>query len=201
MEGRRVGVVGLGAGTLAAYSAPGEHWSFFEIDPEVERIARDPRYFTHLDRCGARCRVVIGDARLSLQQRTDTHDVIVLDAFSSDAIPVHLLTREAVTLYLRKLKPRGCLAIHLTNGYLALDRVVTAIAADLQAPAAIKHDSGRTAREEYEGKDVSTWAVVVRDDEAALPVDESEGWFRAPVNASDTYLWTDDRSNLIGLLR
>jgi len=196
------GLIGLGAGTAAAYGDAGERFTYFEIDPAVARLAQDTAYFTYLADSRATVAIVLGDGRRRIAEVPDaSYDLIVLDAFSSDAIPVHLLTREAVTLYLRKLKPRGCLAIHLTNGYLALDRVVAAIAAELHAPTAIKHDSRRTPREEYDGKDSSTWAVMVRDDEAALPVDESEGWVRVPENAPKTYLWTDDRSNLIGLLR
>jgi spermidine synthase len=97
---------------LAAYARPGQSWTFFEIDPAVERIARDRRLFTYLDRCGRACRVVLGDARLSLQQDAGTYDVLVLDAFSSDAIPVHRITREAVALYLSRLRSGGLLAFH-----------------------------------------------------------------------------------------
>ncbi len=106
--GRQVAVVGLGTGTSAAYGAPGERWTYFEIDPAVVRIARDPRYFTYLADSRARTEVALGDARLSLARAPDaSFDLILLDAFSSDAIPVHLMTREALDLYLRKLRPGG----------------------------------------------------------------------------------------------
>ena len=128
---KSVGVVGLGIGTLVAYAQPGQRWVLYEIDPEVERIARDSRYFTHLKDCGSRCEVIIGDARLSLQNRSDQYDVLVLDAFSSDSLPVHLLTREAVELYLSRLTENGVLAINISNNHLALRPVVGGIIRDL----------------------------------------------------------------------
>ena len=96
---RSVGVIGLGAGTLAAYVQPGASWSFYEIDAAVERIARDARYFHYLERCGSQCSIILGDARLTLAQREGSHHVLVLDAFISDAIPMHLLTTEALQTY------------------------------------------------------------------------------------------------------
>ena len=108
----RVGVVGLGAGDLACYARPGQSWTFHEIDPEVERIARDTRNFHFLQRCGNDPKVVLGDARLTLNDTPDaTYDVLVIDAFSSDSIPVHLLTREALALYRRKLAPDGLILL------------------------------------------------------------------------------------------
>jgi hypothetical protein len=199
-----VALIGLGAGTGAAYGNAGERFTFFEIDPAVARIAKDPRYFTYISDSRAEVTVVLGDGRRRIAEIPDGRfELIVLDAFSSDAIPVHLLTREAVALYLRKLKPGGCLAIHLTNGYMTLDPVIAAVAASLHVPAAIKRDTTRTPEQAFEGKDLSKWAVITRE-EAALPVLESEGWVIAPAVGGpgiDEFLWTDDRSNLVGLLR
>ncbi|HEX2210727.1 MAG TPA: fused MFS/spermidine synthase, partial [Longimicrobium sp.] len=128
---RRVAVVGLGTGTTAAYARPGEDWTFYEIDPGIERIARDTAYFTYLADSPARTRVVLGDARLSLARDTAaTYDLILLDAFSSDAIPVHLVTREALQTYLARLAPRGIIAFHISNRYLDLEPVVAALAKD-----------------------------------------------------------------------
>ena len=122
-ERRNVGVIGLGAGTLAAYSEPGERWTFFEIDPVVVEVARDR--FTYLGDARGEVNVVLGDGRLSLVAVPDgTFGLLVLDAFSSDAVPVHLLTREALALYLRKLAPGGLLAFHLSNRHLALAEIV-----------------------------------------------------------------------------
>jgi hypothetical protein len=199
-----VGVIGLGAGSIAAYGASGEHITYFEIDPAVARLAWNPAFFTYLTDSRAQVAVVLGDGRRRIAESADGRfDLIILDAFSSDAIPVHLLTREAVTLYLRKLKPIGCLALHLTNGYLELDPVVTAIAADLRVPAAIKWDLSQTPVQAFEGKDVSKWALLARDASSSLPVLEGDGWRRTPSNLSPEakrFLWTDDRSNLVELL-
>ena len=103
----RVAIVGLGTGALACHRRDGEHWTFFEIDPEVIRIARDPHLFEFVSSCAPEAPVVIGDARLTLEASPQRYDLIVLDAFSSDTIPVHLLTREAVAGYLSKLSPHG----------------------------------------------------------------------------------------------
>ena len=196
-----IGVIGLGAGTIAAYGEPGTRITYFEIDPAVARLARNPDFFTYLTDSHAEVSIVLGDGRRRIAECADGRfDLIILDAFSSDAIPVHLLTREAVALYLRKLKPEGCLAFHLTNGYLALDPVVAAIAADLGIPAAIKYDLTRTPVQAFEGKDFSKWALMARDATSTLPV--LDGWSRMPadLSLSASFLWTDDRSNLVELL-
>lgn len=125
-----VAAVGLGAGTTAAYSRAGEAWTFYEIDPIIVRIARDPRLFTYLSACaGAQQNIVLGDARLRLREApAGAYDLIVLDAFSSDAVPAHLMTREALALYLSKLAPGGVIAFHVSNRTLQLDRVAGGIA-------------------------------------------------------------------------
>ena len=122
-------VVGLGSGGLACYAEAGDDWTFYEIDPLVERIARDPRYFTYLQNSRGDLNVVLGDGRLTLQRATPgAYDLIVLDAFSSDAIPVHLLTREAVELYMSRLRTDGVVAVHISNRYLNLEPVLGALA-------------------------------------------------------------------------
>ncbi|MGC4082000.1 MAG: fused MFS/spermidine synthase [Vicinamibacterales bacterium] len=125
----RFGIVGLGTASMAAYAKPGEQWTFFEINPVIERLARDPEYFTYLRDCAPQATVVIGDARLELVKQPEAaFDVMVLDAFSSDAIPVHLITLEAMQLYLQKLAPHGIIAVHISNRYLDLAPVVGATA-------------------------------------------------------------------------
>ena len=116
----------MGAGTLASYAQPGQRWTFYEIDAAVERIARDPRFFTYLRDCEAEAvDIILGDARQRLQGAPDdAYQLIVLDAFSSDALPVHLLSREAIRLYRAKLAPGGLLLFNLTNRYLDLDPVI-----------------------------------------------------------------------------
>jgi SAM-dependent methyltransferase len=199
-----VAIIGLGAGSTAAYGESGERFSYFELDPGIARVARDPALFTYLIDSHATVEVVLGDGRRRIADRADrSFDLIVLDAFSSDAIPVHLLTREAVAIYLRKLRPGGCLAFHLTNGYLPLVPVVFAIAGDLGVPGAVKVDTTMTPEQAYEGKDNSTWAVMARTEADPLPVQNADGWWLTGATGEaipSEYLWTDDRSNLVDLL-
>ena len=190
-----VGAVGLGTGTLASYARPGERWIFYEIDPEVERIARDKRYFTHLATCGAACQVVIGDARLMLQQRTDMHDVIVLDAFSSDAIPIHLLTREAIEVYLSRLKPDGILVIHISNNHLNLQAVVAGAMRDLGLVGRAQlQDETRFDKGEF----ASHWAVLARSETALGTLAADKRWY--VLRPDDRRAWTDDFSNIWSVL-
>src|SRR5215475_2078601 len=138
---QRVAIVGLGAGTMAAYAGPQRTMTFFEIDPDVESIAR--HYFTYLDSCGADCKVVIGDGRLELQRVPDAYfDVLMLDAFSSDAIPVHLTSREALTLYLSKLKPNGLIVFHVFNRYLDVARLISGLICDGGLAGVVRQDFG-----------------------------------------------------------
>src|SRR6185312_13981192 len=124
---RDVAVVGLGIGGFACYAHAGERWTYFEINPAVLRIAIDPRLFTYLRDCPAHPAVVLGDARLSLERVPDrSFGLIVLDAFASDAIPTHLMTREALQLYLRKLRPGGLVVFHVSSQFLDLAPVVAA---------------------------------------------------------------------------
>src|SRR5271166_4567957 len=124
-----VAVVGLGTGSLACHKRDGEEWTFFEIDPSVARIARDPRLFSFISACAPDLPVVLGDARLTLAASAQRYDLIILDAFSSDAIPVHLLTREALAGYLTRLEPGGALVMHISNRHMELSSVVAAVAA------------------------------------------------------------------------
>ena len=129
--GARIGIVGLGTGTLACYARPGEQWTFYEIDPAVVRIARDPQRFTFLSSCKPGRPIKVGDARLLIEgEPPATTDLLVVDAFSSDAVPMHLLTREAFADYRRLLSPSGLLLVHISNRYLDLMPVVAAAAAD-----------------------------------------------------------------------
>ena len=142
----RVGVVGLGTGAAACYARPHQDWTFFEIDPVVERIARDERYFTFLRDCAPEAKVVTGDARLMLQSLPDeSFDLLVLDAFSSDAIPVHLITAEAFAMYRRKLSPGGVIMVHISNRYLDLEPVLGRITAETGFFGVVQyHDEGKS---------------------------------------------------------
>jgi spermidine synthase len=190
---RRVAVVGLGTGTTAAYARQGEDWTFYEIDPGIERIARDTAYFSYLADSPARTRVVLGDARLSLARETDrTYDLILLDAFSSDAIPVHLMTREALDTYLARLAPRGLVVFHVSNRYLDLEPVVAALAKDrgLVARAGV----GPRDRRSYES--TSTWIAVARTVADLGPLTADANWW-TPRLRPDVEPWTDDYSSLL----
>lgn len=194
----RVAAVGLGAGALACHARPGDEYTYFEIDPVVARIARDPDYFTYLRDCG-RPRVVLGDGRRSLaRHRGAPFGLIALDAFNSDAIPVHLVTREAIELYLRRTVPRGALLLHLSNRYLDLEPVVGNLARDLglacrierHEPTDAQHDRGYTA---------SVWALLARSPAHLGPLARDARWHTcADDPGADT--WTDDYSNLLGVV-
>jgi spermidine synthase len=195
-----VGVVGLGVGSLASYAGADQHWEFFEIDPAVERIARDPSHFTYLQDCGARCVVTIGDARVSLgRARPQQYGLIILDAFSSDAIPVHLLTREALSLYLSRLAPDGVIALHISNLHLSLSPVLGRLAQSEGLVALWQREPG-TAGSFSEGKFPSEWMVLARD-RAALGGLAGDPRWKPPVVAPTTPLWTDDFSNILSVLR
>jgi hypothetical protein len=196
----RIGVVGLGAGSLAAYAAPGQSWTFFEIDPAVARIARNPAFFTYLEDCGSRCEIVLGDARLSLARSSaPAYDLLLLDAFSSDAIPVHLLTREALQTYLTRLAPNGVLAFHISNRHLHLRPVLAGLAASLRLASLVQLDR-RSAREVADGHAPSEWFLMSRDaaDFGALSADSR--WQR-PLAAPDARVWTDDFADVFSTMK
>jgi hypothetical protein len=195
---RRVGVAGLGTGALAAYARPHEDWAFFEIDPTVERIARNPAFFTHLTDCGAPCRVVLGDARISIRSApARSFDLLVFDVFSSDAIPVHMLTREAIAEYRGRLKAGGLMAFHISNRYLHLPPVLAAGAAANGLSAVVRNYTA-TRDEEPRGGLSSDWLVMTDTGEALAPLVAS-GWSPVASAASDTVAWTDDYSNVLAV--
>jgi hypothetical protein len=201
-----VAAVGLGVGTLAAYATPGQRWTFYEIDPAIERIARDDRYFTFLKDCGAPFLVVLGDARLSLAADAGArYQLIALDAFSSDAIPVHLLTTDAMTVYLSRLAPHGVIAFHVSNRHLRLGGVVGRLAA-ANSLVALQGSDFRLSRKEMSqgktwptNKTASDWVVLARSREDLGALTSSSAW-HAPVVAPSTPLWTDDFSNVLSVL-
>ena len=196
-RGRAIAVVGLGAGTLATYATPEQQWTFFEIDPAIERIARTTDYFTFLPTCGARCTVVTGDARISLASaREHGFDLIVLDAFSSDSIPLHLMTREAMDLYLSRLAPGGSIIMHISNRHLRLAPIVGRLAADRGLHAVRRLEA--SGKGWPEGKSGSEWVAMSRNPADVAPL-LSDGW--APLAPSPSVpLWTDDFSNILSVL-
>ncbi len=196
----RVAIIGLGAGAIASYAEPGQSFTFYEIDPEVEQIARDTKYFTFLSNCRGTCDVVLGDGRLTLAQAHDHHyGMFILDAFSSDAIPTHLLTREAIRLYLSKLEEDGILAFHITNRYLNLAPVLGNLAAETGLVGLTKKDSfsrqDPLAREKFP----SHYVVLARTPEHLGDLPDRVGWEPLPVNANKP-VWTDQHTSILSLL-
>jgi hypothetical protein len=195
-----VAVVGLGSGALACYAEPHHRWTFYEIDPLVERIARDPRYFTHLENSRGRLNVVFGDGRLTLQRANPgAYDLIVLDAFSSDAIPVHLLTQEAVELYLSRLRPDGIVAVHISNRYLNLEPVLATLA-ELDGLFALANLDNRIPDADAKiGRFASNWVLLARTREPLATLVGRPGW-RSPARSGHVKPWTDDYSNILQVL-
>jgi hypothetical protein len=223
----RFAFVGLGSGSLAAYGRPGQNITFYEIDPAVVRIASDRRYFTYVSDCKAKLDVVLGDARLKLEDhaRPGEYGLIVVDAFSSDAIPIHLLTKEAVQLYFDRLADDGIVALHLSNRYLDLPRVVSALVRDLrerepnlsalyQSDHADRFDplTDDSPTNHIPGKRSSLWVIMARRPEHlagvyALPSTMAlDGrtvtlsFWKDLDDIEPGPLWTDDFSNLTQIL-
>jgi SAM-dependent methyltransferase len=212
LEGRGPGlhtaVIGLGTGTMAAFARPGDVMTIYEIDARVRDIAFDPRYFTYVADArtrGAAIHLEMGDARLRLEavrrERPDEkYDLIVVDAFSSDAIPVHLLTREALRLYLDVLKPDGVLALHISNRYLRLEPVVAGLAEDAQLGGRLLIDDPFAG--ESEGGIESTWAVLARDPAAFGALATDVHWTATPLEPDPRVgVWTDDFHSLLAVFK
>lgn len=195
----RIGVVGLGNGTLAAYARQGESWTFFEIDSAVERIARDSRWFTYLADSPGEVLVRLGDGRLSLGAAVECYDVLILDAYSSEAIPLHLLSREAVRVYRARLAPGGLLVFHISNRYFDLAPVVAGLAQDAGLEWRVRKDEITDPAELRRGSIPSTWAVLASDTAALRDLAIDGRWRRVPPNGAD--VWTDDYSSLLSALR
>jgi spermidine synthase/MFS family permease len=196
----RVGVIGLGTGTLATYGRAGDRFRFYDINPDVVRIARSD--FAYLSDCKAKVDIVLGDARLApARAAPQDFDVLAVDAFSGDAIPVHLVTREALAVYLRQVKPDGIVAFHVSNRFLRLEPVVAGLARALGAHAVAVHDFPPDGEQDDGLYVQSDWVLVSRDAKAlaqrvirhagAVPVQEEPRW----------RTWTDDYSNLVQILK
>ena len=196
---RRVAVAGLGVGTIAAYAKPGEDWAFYELDPAIARVATDPRYFTFLrDSKASSLDVILGDARLRLRDAPEgSHDLIVLDAFSSDSVPVHLLTREALALYRRKLAEGGLVVFNITNRYLDLEPVLGALAADSGMACRVIYDIDVTVEQRNGGKYGSIWAAIAATDADFGLIAADPRWRRPHIRAGKRP-WSDDFSDLAG---
>jgi SAM-dependent methyltransferase len=197
---RAVAVLGLGAGTTAAYGRSGDRFTFYEINRAVVRIASNPRYFTYLHDSKAAIDVRIGDGRLEIAKAPDSaYDLIVLDAFSSDSVPVHLLTRDAVQVYLRKLRPGGLIAFHISNRYLDLEPVIEGIDRSLGL-SGITERFLVTAEDARRGESSSTWVVVGRHRSDLARLAHDQRW--KPVRRDPGLrVWTDEFSNILSVIR
>ncbi len=212
----RVGVVGLGTGTLACYARPGQDWRFFEIDPAIVSIARDSGKFTFLSECAPFARIVVGDARLRLGQVAPASlDLLALDAFSSDAVPMHLLTREAFATYARALAQNGLLLVHISNRFMALSPVVAAAAQaggwqasrltyepepDFVARPA--PGGGTAVRQEDNDADTGSQWIALSRDPAMLQRLAARGGGWEPLAAKPGFTpWTDDYASVLAVMR
>jgi hypothetical protein len=194
----KMAVIGLGAGALACHTRPRETVTYYEIDPSVIRIATDNEWFTYLSKCAPNAQLVLGDARLTLADAPDgQYDIILVDAFSSDAIPIHLLTREAMAVYLKRLSPRGLVVMHVSNRHLELASVVGGIArANGMVAMVNRGDSDQEAdSSDYKFVGTVTAAARVNADFGTLP--RNKDW-QALNPDPRQWVWTDDYSNVIG---
>ena len=202
-----IGIVGLGTGTLACYRRPGQSWQFFEIDPLVIEIARERKIFSFLEKCAPDVPITLGDARLTLAAVPEgKFDILALDAFSSDSIPLHLLTKEAFATYRKALKPDGLLLVHISNRYIDLNPVVAAEAKANGWSAALRHDSP-TEQLINRGNRASQWIALSRDpaklaeltgrvDKVKSRYYNSEQWLQLDA-PGETNPWTDDYASVL----
>jgi SAM-dependent methyltransferase len=199
-----IAVVGLGIGSIAAYESAPQKLTYFEIDPVVRDIAENSGHFTFIkaarDR-GADVKIILGDARLTLADVPDeSFDLLCLDAFSGDSIPMHLLTRESFELIRKKLKPHGVLAVHISNTYLDLRTTIANLAADAGCVCLYRDDRTISKKDDDERKLGSQWTALAksRDDFGELANDAR--WIELPPDARYA-VWTDDFSNILSVLR
>jgi spermidine synthase len=193
----RFAVIGLGAGSLACRAAPDDTVHYYEIDPAVIRIARDPYLFSFLWVCRPDVPIILGDARLTLAEAPDgAYDLILVDAFSSDAIPIHLLTREAMAIYLKKLGPHGMVVMHVSNRHLELASVVAGIAAANGLIARVS-DSSDLDEAANPYKFVATVVAVARSEEDFGALAQARDWALKAADPSQ-WVWTDDYCNIVG---
>ena len=198
----RIDVVGLGAGTLACYAKPGQSWRMYEIDPAIVAIARDPARFSFLSKCLPAVPVVVGDARLMLAQaEAGGADMLVVDAFSSDSVPMHLLTKEAFATYQRRLAPGGVLMIHISNRYLALEPVLAAAAKDGWSAKIREYEASPAARNDNMSS--SNWVALTRDPttlDKLVAQQPAQKW--RPIVARDGFVgWSDDYGSILPIIK
>ncbi|MCC6428014.1 MAG: fused MFS/spermidine synthase [Phycisphaerales bacterium] len=199
---KRVGILGLGVGSIAAYALPGSKFTFYEIDDVVIRVASDPSLFTYLANAGDRAETRLGDGRLVIAAEPDGEfDLLVLDAFSSDSIPMHLVTKEACQTYVAKLKPKGILAFNVTNKHVDIQPVLARAAQELGLTAIVQHDTSIDATTASQGRLSSSWVLMARTARDLRPmIDDLARWRRLEAKPGDP-LWTDGYSSLVQVLK
>ena len=193
-----IGIAGLGTGSLACYARPGDQVRIYEIDPVVVDLAR--AHFAALRNCAPDATVAVGDARLLMEHEEVPLDLLALDAFASDAIPVHLLTREAFESYLRVLAPEGVIAVHISNRHLDLEPVLATLADRMGLAARIERYSTRDDSPPPRLSESSSLVVLARGEDTLRALDLDEGW--VPLGSPDRVrIWTDDYTSIVPLLR
>ena len=194
-----IGMVGLGTGSLACYARPGDEVRIYEIDPVVVRLARE--HFAALDDCAPDARIAVGDARLLLEREQSSLDILALDAFTSDAIPIHLLTEEAFRIYLRVVASDGIIAVHISNRHLDLEPLLAALAERMGVAARIKlYHAPETSEAPTPPASSSHLVVLARDESALQALDLDSGW--AELGSPDRVrVWTDDYASIVPILR
>jgi hypothetical protein len=193
----RIAVTGLGTGSLAAYAGRGQTIDFYEIDPAVKKISTDPAYFSFLSDCRADWKVILGDARLTLEKAPPHHyGIIILDAFSSDSIPVHLLTEQAIKLYFSKLTQDGVLLVHITNRYVNLAPVMAKLAEENAFASRLCDDE----EDDAIGKDGSTWVLLARKENDFGGLSRKRDWVKITPQKKIN-VWTDDFSNVLSVFK
>ncbi len=192
-----IAALGLGIGTVACYAKPGQEMDFYEIDPASIHIATDPAYFTYMRDCTGKRNIIVGDARLTLTKAPDgRYGFIIMDVFTSDAIPMHLLTLEALTMYGMKLKPDGLIAFNISNRYLDLLPVIRTLSEELGWTGRYRLNVAKNDSLEVS----SIWVVLAKEKES-LTLEQLPEWKPLPPEAGNQYRWTDDYTNLLGVLR
>ncbi|MEE4189649.1 MAG: fused MFS/spermidine synthase, partial [Roseobacter sp.] len=197
IETARVGIVGLGVGSLACYATPGQSWEFYEIDHMVDEVARTPALFSFMSDCAPGSQTHLGDARIVLAQQDYTFDIMVLDAYSSDSIPLHLVTTEAVAMYLERLAPDGQLVFHISNRYYDLSQPLARIGRDLGLEAVIRYDRAEDVT--TAGAKASVVMVLSPSRMRAAHLLQDPRWSK--VTPDDQKAWTDDRAHVLSALK
>jgi hypothetical protein len=197
---KKIAVMGLGSGTMACYVGPGQHLTFYEIDSAVVEIARNPTLFTYLQDCPGKIDITLGDGRLTLAQApAHGYDLIAADAFSSDSIPLHLLTREALQLYLSKLAPGGLIVFQISNRYVDLEPVLGDLAADAGLACLAQIEVDIRPEEWREGKTPSGFLIMARRRQDFGVLADDARWHEV-LGRHDARIWTDDYSNILSVL-